>query len=37
MCPRCRFKYSSEDLGAHLEVGEVIVRRIRATGEPFTL
>ena len=35
MCPRCRFKYGSEDLGANAELWEAIVRRIQATGERF--
>jgi hypothetical protein len=34
MCPRCRFKYASEDLGANAELWEAIVRRIEASGEP---
>jgi hypothetical protein len=35
MCPRCRFKYRYEDLGASPALWEAIVRRIRATVEPF--
>lgn len=35
MCPRCRFKYQSEDLGANAELWEAIVRRIEARGDPF--
>jgi hypothetical protein len=34
MCPRCRFRYASEDLDATAELWEAIVRRIEASGEP---
>jgi hypothetical protein len=37
MCPRCRFKYSFENVGPDLDVWDTIVRRIQASGGTFTL